>query len=112
MRHINSYTIEDVLSLNSMVDVLKYNVYNYWSLDVKTIDSIGIWRLCSTEEIFDVPIASTIYKFICFLEPSPCSMNIPLTKLIYKEYLENVPLYINKTKSLGLIAQWRLRIGK
>jgi hypothetical protein len=117
MSHINVYTKKDLLILNSMIDVLKYNVtphiYPDVYLDVKNIDSIGIWRVCQSEEILKNPVARTIYKFIGFLTSySSCIGDIPLTNLIYKESLENVPLYINKSKNLRLIAEWRLRIGK
>jgi hypothetical protein len=106
------YNKKDVLALNSMVDVLKYNFHHYLYLDANTVDSIGIWRLCRPEEILDEPVARTIYKFICFLSPPSCLGDISLTNLIYREYLENVPLYINKSSNLRLIAEWRLHIGK
>jgi hypothetical protein len=104
------YTEEDLLTLNSMVDARNNNVNNFEPNQLNAIDPQGVWRLFRPAEIMGVPLAFTLDKFIRFLSPS--WKDGTMRYLIYRESLENVPLYINKHNNLGLIAQWRLRIGK
>jgi hypothetical protein len=101
MSNLNRYTEEDLLALNSMVDARNNNVNNF---PINVIDPQGI------TEIIEVPITYSINKFIKFL--SPYGRDGTMRYLIYREYLENVPLYINKPDNLGLVAKWRLQIGK
>jgi hypothetical protein len=108
------YTEEDLLALNSMVDALNNNVNH---LPINGIDSNNIYRLCQPTEIIGVPIAYSIHKFIRFLSPGMLTGAhtggyIEMKYLVYYESLEKVPLYINIPNNLGLVAKWRLQIGK
>jgi hypothetical protein len=108
MSSMNVYLEEDLLALNLMIDVQTYNFSKFEPINA--IDPDGVWRLFRPGEIVGTPVKRILDKFINFL--SPCLLTHDMTILIYKVPLESVPLYINKPDNLGLIARWRLQIGK
>ena len=91
-----------------MIDVQTYNLGIF--KPINAIDPDGIWRLFRPSEIVGAPVRSILTKFILFL--SPILLEYNMIVLVYSVPLENVPLYINKPDNLGLIARWRLQIGK
>lgn len=110
------YAIEDLVILNNMVDANEDNPNLVYPL--KTwIDDSGISRLYANEDLLKASIESVLRRFMDFLTPTnkyktDYFESELLFQIIFEDELDKMPLYINEPNSLGIIAKWRLKIGK
>jgi len=112
MNSNNEYTIKDLITLNGLVDVNRDNPNLRYPLITHT-DEYGVERLFSNEDIEKNSYDYTLKAFIDFLT-SGWGVTI-LPKLIYLFYnipLDDIPLYMCNEDSRGLVARWRLQIGR
>jgi hypothetical protein len=107
----NEYTKEDLLLLNNMVDTNIDNPNLHYPLKTYE-DEQGIYRLFSREVIDSETYEYILKSFINFLTPDWGITFPEIIDLINVVSLENMPLYLNCTSNHGLIARWRLQIGK
>jgi hypothetical protein len=107
---MNEYTKEELLILNAMVDA-NYDNPNIRYALLTHMDEYGIERLFSKKDIMENPYDFTLKMFISFLEPDWYT-GVTVEILIREEPLETIPLYTNYKGSHGIIARWRLQIGK
>jgi len=96
------YTSEDLIVLKGMVDAIhfryKHDGLTFWQ------DNTNALRLFLEKEIKERFTQSVLDRFIqLFIQETPM---VYIENIIYKESLENMPLYINDPTCLGLIAQW------
>jgi hypothetical protein len=110
---MNEYTKEELLILNDMVDA-NYDNPNIRHALLTHTDDYGIERLFSKKDIMENRYDYTLRMFIGFLEPDWYIgiLNPTIGVLIREEPLETIPLYINNNDNRGLVARWRLQIGK
>jgi hypothetical protein len=108
----NEYTKEDLLLLNNMVDANRDNPNLRYPLITHT-DEYGIERLFSNEDIEKNSYDHTLKAFIDFLTSGWGATMLPKVIYLFNNiHLDEMPLYIGNNDSRGLIARWRLQIGK
>jgi hypothetical protein len=106
------YTIEDLIVLNNIVDVNRDNPNLHYPLKSYE-DEYGIHRLFSKEDIEKNTCDFILNAFIKFFTPDWGVTILPtILRLFNEEPLDEMPMYIGNKSNCGLVARWRLQIGK
>ena len=102
-----NYTVEDVALLNDLVDLRERYTDKTVHMRVR---NDGALTLFDKEDVLYKRPKEVIDKFLFSIVPLG-GLN-KANKLLYDEPLNKVPLYLNSEKYIGIIARWRLKIGK
>lgn len=103
----NSYTKEEFLILNDMVDVEKHNASGITlTFNGKTKKLYVNENITWNEE--------TIYRGICNIIKMIAKVykRKEFWNFVFLKKFDEVPLEIGRTDNLSLLAHWRLKIGK
>lgn len=112
-------TAEELTLLNNMVDVIKHNVNHstvlLWANSGVSTDSGELRVICNKNIPAFLPkeINETLQRIFRYIVPDiGPNEKEEFEKQVLNAPLEDMPMYINRDDTYGLIAKWRLRIGK
>lgn len=110
---MNTFSIKEIVELVDMIDADSNNINQY--AIVFTKNSYGVYKNEAFEkirnpDINDEQALGIFQRILHFLAPKVCIDHF--YDFTLNKPLNTMPLYINDKDNYGLIAKWRLKIGK
>lgn len=112
-------TAEELTLLYNMVDVIKHNVNHstalLWANSSVSTASGELRVICNKNISALLPkeINEALQRIFRYITPDiGVGEKKEFEKRIINAPLDDMPMYINRDDTYGLIARWRLRIGK
>src|SRR4030042_429919 len=112
-------TAEELTLLNNMVDVIKHNVNHSTALlwaNSGVSTTCGDLRVICNKNIpafLPKEINEALQRIFRYIIPNiGIGEREEFEKKILNAPLDDMPMYINRNDTYGLVAIWRLRIGK